>query len=273
MTTRSPSELVRESIAGAERALLVGPGPATVRALVAELRDRRTGDAPPPQSVRLLCTPETVDAALDDFLVAADAADAMEAGRLAVRTAAVESSLAIVDGRAMAQFSLPAAGPAPATVLGASGGGAVDGPLAAAYEDRWDGADEVSVDTPGRETVLDTFADRWPDAAPDLAALFDAVGPGTGDEPLDHVTACTLVAARNRLLAMRLGDWAESVGVSSRTEVARAKARLVDAGVVDTVREPVGVGRPRHRLVPADDRLADADPSELHAAVGVDLRG
>ncbi|WP_449404994.1 hypothetical protein [Halobaculum gomorrense] len=53
------------------------------------------------------------------------------------------------------------------------------------------------------------------------------------------------------------------MGHTSRTEIARTKARLVETGLVDTDAEVSGVGRPRHRLV-----LGDSVPD---GATGADL--
>ncbi|MFC7096345.1 transcriptional regulator TbsP domain-containing protein [Halobaculum marinum] len=261
MTTRSPSTLAGETLADADDVLLVAPRPALVRAVVDRLRERYDGTAAVPDRVRLLCSPEVAEDAFRDFLVAATAVEAIESGPLAVRTATVDASLSVVDGTVQPRFRLPPDddGVIGGSVHGAEADGAVSAALAETYDRRWERADERVPDVPAHETLVESFADRWPEAAPELDDAFDAAR-GTDRSP---VTVCTLVAARNRILTMRLGEWAEEVDFSSRTEIARAKSRLVDAGVVDTEREPVGVGRPRHRLVLADEAFAGLAPATL----------
>ncbi|MFC7068954.1 transcriptional regulator TbsP domain-containing protein [Halobaculum lipolyticum] len=283
MPTRSPHTLARECFADAADVLVVGARPAFLRALVDRLHELRDSTTAPAR-VRLLCAPDAVERAFEEFLAATAAAEAVAAGRLTIRVADVDASLSVVDGAVRGRFRLPSGDgegdrvrDGPRDRVGDSEAGGVlgepseEGRLAEAlvetYERRWADADEHVPDAPSRERVLETFADRWPDAGTELAAVFDAADRLGTDGAPSPVTVCTLVAARHRILSMRLGEWAEEVGVSSRTEVARAKSRLVDAGLVDTEREPAGVGRPRHRLVVADDRTADATPTALVAAV------
>ncbi|WP_435064761.1 transcriptional regulator TbsP domain-containing protein [Halobaculum sp. EA56] len=270
MSTGSPSALARRAVADTSDPLVVAPPLPLARAVVDRLRDAGDDEGAHVGCVRLLCTESVAEATFDDFLAVADAADAVDRGRLAVRTADdLDASLTLADGRVHAHLSLFPQGD---DASGAADGGfrdvaaaddSVYEAVAAAYETEWEDADGYDFETPGRSTLVESFGDRWPEAVGTLAGLFEAAESLPADDPLGPVTACTLVAARHRVLTMRLGEWAEEVGFSSRTEIARAKARLVDAGLVDTEREPVGVGRPRHRLVVADDRLADAGPVTL----------
>ena len=282
MTSGSSSSFARRTLVGATEALVVAPSPSLVRAVVGLLCECRGDDADddPAERVRLLCDPTDAEAAFDDFLLSADAADAVEAGRLAVRTdPSLDAGVTLADGAVHAHVPLGDGSERPAE----SGptGGAVDTPefvpvggadgavydaVAACYEARWDEADGLDLGVPGRSALLASFRDRWPDACDTLAGAFAAVESAPREDVLAPVTVCTLVAARHDVLVMRLSEWAEEVGFSSRTEIARAKATLVDAGLVDTERVPAGVGRPRHRLVLADAGLAEADPAALVAA-------
>lgn len=274
MTTRSPDTLARECLADAADVFVVGARPAFVRALVDRLRERRDPAAVPDRT-RLLCAPDAVERAFDDFLAAAAAAESVGSGRLEIRVADVDASLSVVDGAVRGRFLLPPGDGDGEEDDDSEVGGVLGEPseegrvaeiLVETYERRWADAEEYGPDAPSLERVVETFADRWPDAGAELAAVFDAADElGTDGSP-SPVTVCTLVAARHRILSMRVGEWAETVGVSSRTEVSRAKSRLVDAGLVDTEREAAGVGRPRHRLVVDDDALAAATPAELVTA-------
>ncbi|UIO99126.1 DUF5821 family protein [Halobaculum sp. CBA1158] len=282
MSTRSPVTAAERAVAG--DALVVAPGPTLARAVVGRLADRSTGggdaasDAARDDAtdrVRLLCSPDDAAEAVTDFLTATDAADAVADGRLAIRTETeLDASLTIGDDAVWANVSFPSPNddsdgssvpdPASLTAVGDADGATRDA-IAAAYDRRWREAQVFEVGTPARSTLLSTFRDRWPEAVETLAAVLDAADALPRDAVVGPVATCTLVAARHRLLTMELGEWTEEVGLSSRTEIARAKSRLIDAGLVDTEREPVGVGRPRHRLVPGDDRLESAPPADLLA--------
>ncbi|WP_348608711.1 transcriptional regulator TbsP domain-containing protein [Halobaculum rarum] len=274
MTTSPPSALADRALAAASDALVVDPSPALVRGIVGVVADDDRSDPDAsidvgaPSRVRLLCTVESADAAFDDFLTATAAVDARSADRLAVRTASdLGASLTVADGTVRAHVSLDGDG----STDRSSGGFATgdEEPLCTAVEDaygaRWRDADEYALDVPGRTTIIESFAERWPDAGETLVDLFDVAEtlPRTG--AFDPVTACTLVGARHGLLTMHIGEWAEEIGLTSRTEVARAKARLIETGLVETEREPVGVGRPRHRLVLASDEPTDLTGAELLA--------
>jgi len=274
MTTSSPSALADRTLAAASDALVVDPSPAFVRDVVRAVADDDRSaadgstDTDSPSRVRLLCTDESAEAAFDDFLTATAAVDARSADRVAVRTASeLGASLTVADGTVRAHLSLDGDD---ATDL-PNGGFATghDEPLCTAveetYDARWRDADEYAFDVPSRTTIVESFADRWPDAGETLVDLFDAAEalPRTG--AFDPVSACTLAGARHELLTMHIGDWAEEIDLTSRTEVARSKARLIETGLVETEREPVGVGRPRHRLVLADDEPTDLTGAELLA--------
>lgn len=272
MTTSSPSAFADRALAAASDALVVDPSPALVRGIVGVIADDSRADSDAltdvgaPSRVRLLCTDESAEAAFDDFLTATAAVDARSADRLAVRTASdLGASLTVADGVVRAHLSLDGDDTTDLPDAGFASGD--DEPLCTAVEDaydaRWRDAEAYAFDVPGRTTIVESFADRWPDAGETLVDLFDAAEalPRTG--ALDPVSACTLAGARHELLTMRIGEWAEEIGLTSRTEVARSKARLIETGLVETEREPVGVGRPRHRLVLAGDEPTDLTGAEL----------
>ena len=75
MSSGTPSSFARRTLAGATEALVVAPPPSFVRAAVALLCEYRADDADPAERVRLLCDPADAEAAFDDFLLSADAAE------------------------------------------------------------------------------------------------------------------------------------------------------------------------------------------------------
>ena len=58
--------------------------------------------------------------------------------------------------------------------------------------------------------------------------------------------------------------------IASKATFSRTKTRLEDAGIIDTEKVPIDVGRPRLRLKLGDERLHGVDAGEL-AAVASDL--
>lgn len=270
MTTGPPATLATRVCSEAAEPLVVAPPPSLVRAFVSRLAATTEESAESPAHVRLLCTEATIESTMTDFLTASAAADAVAEGRLTIRTAeSLESSVTLADDTVYAHVSVsdPQSGDLDtSTVFGDVAGD--DDSLAAAlsepYDRVWADAEPYELDVPRRSVVVDSFRERWPEAGETLAATFAAAETLPTDGVVDPTLVCTLVAARHRLLTMHLGEWAEAIDFSSRTEVSRAKSRLVDADLVDTEPEAEGVGRPRHRLVPTA-AVASASGAELLA--------
>jgi len=102
----------------------------------------------------------------------------------------------------------------------------------------------------------------------DTASDFDGVlasmetARGDGDD-LDEVTVSLLVAAKNEELLYDISKWGEDVGIASKATFSRTKSELEEAGLLDTEKVPIDVGRPRLRLKLGDDRLREASAGEL----------
>ncbi|ESP88065.1 transcriptional regulator TbsP domain-containing protein [Candidatus Halobonum tyrrellensis] len=242
--------------------LVVGPPADLVRTLVDALYDSEA-------SARLLLADATAAEAFAEFLTASGAAETVADGRLELRTlAGLDESLTVGAGAAYAHVRV---GDRIETVTVADGE-TVDA-VRRANEERWAAGAPFPLDAPPRSRLVDSLRAERPDAGATLAGALDAVETLRGDDPLDPVLLCTLVGARHGMLSMDLGEWAGDVDFSSRTEIARAKNRLVDAGLVETQRVPQGVGRPRQRLVLAADALTELPPAEFVAAARARLAG
>lgn len=263
MTAAPPtpdSALVDRLLGGAE-SLVVGPSVGLARALVDAL------DAE--GSARLLLTDDTAGEAFSEFVVATEAADAVADGSLAIRTLpTLDESLTVGADAAYAHVRVGDR----LDVLPVADAGTVDS-LRRANRRRWEAGEPFSLDAPPRSRLVGSLREESPEAGETLADALDAVGTLREADPLDPVVLCALVGARHGMLSMDLGEWAGDVGFSSRTEIARAKNRLVDAGLVETRRVLRGVGRPRQRLVLADDALADRPPATLVSAARDRLGG
>jgi hypothetical protein len=242
---------------GPDDLLVVNPSEAMVTDLV-EAAATYDGDLP---SLRVLADERVLKDVMDDFLVASRAADLVDGG-LSIRSTSSlpRHSLLLTPTSVVA---LVAIGDRVAGI--AADDASFVETATEACETDWAGAEPYTLRTPPITAVRDTLAD---DIGPDALADFDAVlasletARGNGDG-LDEVTISLLVAAKNQVLLYDISKWGEDVGIASKATFSRTKTRLEDLGLIDTEKVPIDVGRPRLRLQLADQRLQDADASEL----------
>jgi hypothetical protein len=237
---------------------VVNPSGTAIEALV-EAANEYDGDLP---SIRVLGDERTLKDVMDDFIVASNTANLVEAGDLAVRVLDDDgrSAMLVTDERTVALLETG----------GLVGGLATEDAefTDAAYDavsTDWEAAEEYGLRTPAIDRVRQTLdddisADVGDDFDDVLASMETARGDGEG---LDEVTISLLVAAKNRELLYDISKWGEDVGIASKATFSRTKTKLEDLGLIDTEKVPIDVGRPRLRLKLADDRLEDASTSEL----------
>ncbi|MFW6153464.1 MAG: hypothetical protein ACOC42_03805, partial [Halobacteriota archaeon] len=60
-----------------------------------------------------------------------------------------------------------------------------------------------------------------------------------------------------------VSKWGEDIGLASKATFSRKKSELEDAGVIDTEKEYIDVGRPRLRLKFAHASLEGASPADI----------
>ena len=238
--------------------LLVDPSNEAFRALV-DYGVETDDDLP---AISVLAREDVLKGVRDDFLVASDAADLVEAETLELRVleGVVENTLFVGEA------DLYALVPASESVAGLTADD--ESFITDVYEtfrDRFDAAEAFDLRTPGLARVRETMEDS---IGPDARADFDAVlasleaARGNGDG-LDEVTISLLVAAKNEALLYDISKWGEDVGIASKATFSRTKTELEDMGIIDTEKVPIDVGRPRLRLKFADGPLAEADSNEL----------
>ncbi len=237
--------------------LVVNPTAETIRELLRALEDR---DDPP--TAKVLAEEALLADLVEDFLVGSVVADLVEVGDLEVRT--VEETpnnfLFVADGRVI---SVVEAGDRLAALETSNRDFVAE--ANGYYEDRWSEADSFTPRTPPLSTVRETLATA---VGEETAADFDAIlgsldsvrGNGNG---LGEVDISLLVAARNGVLLYDISKWGEDISLASKATFSRTKSRLEDAGLIDTEKVPIEVGRPRLRLVLGDDRLVEVPPPEM----------
>jgi hypothetical protein len=256
VTDRPAGDLGGVLRAGVEAAgdglLVVDPDRAAVAALVAEL-----ASASDPPRTRLAADEATLKAATDDFLVAARAADLVADDTLSLHAAGrAGHTLLVADEAVHAVVTADDRAAALSTDDGAFVDAAAD-----AAEARVDDAEPFSLRTPPLSRVRETLAETaGEDALADFDAALDACREAGVSVP--EVTLSLLVAARNDVLLYDVSRWGEDVGIASKATFSRTKSRLEEAGLVDTEKVPIEVGRPRLRLKAGDDAVR-GDPAAL----------
>jgi hypothetical protein len=243
-----------------ESLLIVDPAASTIERLV-EVASSMASETDLP-TIRLLADERTLKRVMDDFLIASNAADLVEAGTLHLRTVeeGTGNALLVTDDSVLALVS---AGERVAALTTDDGSFVAD--AAGTYEERFEAAQPFNLRTPALSRVRQTLDDEiGPESLSDfdtvLSSLQTARGNGDG---LDEVTISLLVAAKNEILLYDISKWGEDVGIASKATFSRTKTKLEDLGLIDTEKVPIDVGRPRLRLKLGDDRLRGADATEL----------
>jgi len=252
--TGSIGELLAAVLDGAsEDILLVNPTQATIR----ELADTyQQSDSLP--AIRFLADEQPLKDLTEDFLVASTLADLADAGDIDVRTLdsvprhslllTSDAVISIVEGEEV--------------VAGlTSREESFVSSLSAEYERLWSDASEFSFRTPPLSHIRETLADEiGPDAVDDFDRILETLDTAKGDgDGLDEVTIALLVAANNGELLYDISRWGEDIRLASKATFSRNKNRLEEAGLIDTEKVPIDVGRPRLRLVLANGSLQQAD--------------
>jgi len=241
--------------------MYVADAPATVVEAIVDALSATDG----PPEVRLLADEDAFKEVFEDFLVASEAADHVASGLLSLRVATDSGAnpTVVAEGHVT---SLVDAG---ARVGGLRTG--EDELVAAArsdVEERWTAAEEYSLRTPPMSAVREELeADLGADVQEDFSGMLDSLetARGNGDD-LDEVTVSLLAAAKNEALLYDISRWGEDTGVASKATFSRTKSSLEEAGLIDTEKVPIEVGRPRLRLTLSDERLRDAEPDQIAAA-------
>jgi DNA-binding transcriptional ArsR family regulator len=252
------ADVVAAGLDGAtETVLVVNPTTETVRELLRALEERVD-----PPTAKVLVETTLLSDLVEDFLVGSLVADLVESGDLEIRTVdeTPNNFLFVADGRVT---SVVEAGDRLAPLETSDPDFVAD--ARDHYEDRCAEAEAFTPRTPPLSTVRETLATA---VGEEVGADFDAIlgsmdsVRGNGDG-LSEVDISLLVAARNGVLLYDISKWGEDISLASKATFSRTKSRLEDAGLIDTEKVPIEVGRPRLRLVLGDDRLGEVPPAEM----------
>lgn len=119
-------------------------------------------------------------------------------------------------------------------------------------------AQPADLGLPGREFLV-ASADRTLSAgfAADLDAALDGTDRLHRSADVNVLTLLVALGARQGHLFGALRTWADEVGVAPRQLFSDEKRTLVERGLIETIKLPLGEGHPRSRLRLTDDVLAD----------------
>lgn len=251
------TEILARMTAGGQTSVAVNnPSSRTITALVDAL------DPAGPHRVNLLARETVLKAVMGDFIVASAMADLEEAGVVSLRTGVegAENAIMVTDSLLVAVI----AAENDIVGIGTDDAGFVS-MMADQTDAQWARGDQFSHRTPARSSVRETLgAEIGEDVCEDFDTMLSALDTARGDgADLDEVAISLLVAARNGVLLYDISKWGEDVGLASKATFSRTKTQLEDAGLIDTEKVPIEIGRPRLRLVLGDDQLKRASIDEL----------
>lgn len=255
----SKRELLRTLLEdGPTEVLAVGTDEATTEALLEALGDLE--DAP---KVRLLAADPVLKWLRNDFVLASTAAELVEDDVLELRTTDDRSGnrLLVTDDWLV---SLVPAGRYTAGLTTDDAEFVAD--AREYWRENWERGGEFDLRTPARSRVVESLtAEFGPEVEADFRTMVDAVrtARGDGSDGLDEVGASLLAAAKHEALLYDVSKWGEEVGLASKATFSRMKTTLEERGLIETEKVPIDVGRPRLRLLLADDRFEGASAEEI----------
>ncbi|WP_458191083.1 transcriptional regulator TbsP [Haladaptatus sp. NG-WS-4] len=247
-------ETIHSLLEEAGSILVVNPAPDVFRRVIMTATEFE--DELP--DIRVLATPDVLKTGVDDFILASQVADLVDANTLSLRTTTdiARNSLLVGDDQVVAIVSLDGG----MTGLVSTDADFVEN-VRTTFADEWETGEDFSLRTPPISRVENTLADEFgEDVRDDFEMVLDSVDTVPGeDDDLDEVTIALLVAAHNEELLYDISKWGEDTGVASKATFSRTKTRLEDRGLIETEKVPIDVGRPRLRLFLVPDDLQDVD--------------
>jgi hypothetical protein len=224
-------------------------------------------------SVRVLASEQTLKEVMSDFLVASAASDLIGDGVLEILSTSDDSRRSLVLAGDSAVMSFVDVGDAVGAVS-TDDDSMLDG-ADELFESMWGDGDEFRIRTPPASKVRETLREEiGEDTQKDFESILDHLETAKGDgEGLDEITVALLTAARNKVLLYDISKWGEDSGVASKATFSRKKTELEDRGLIDTENVPIDIGRPRLRLMFADESLQDAPLEDVVEAAKEAMQG
>lgn len=126
-------------------------------------------------------------------------------------------------------------------------------PMVKEFDTQFSEADELDLAVPPWKELLEGLAEATSEeTAKEFEVLVEAATPENLDS-LDEVSLALIAAARTGALQYDISKWGEDMNIASKATFSRRKSSLVDDGIVTTEPVQVEIGRPRERLLLAED--------------------
>lgn len=244
----------RDALATASDCLVADPNLALLEAIL-ETRDAANDAAIDAGEWRLLVSEDVADTLAYEFILGTRVEERRQRGELAVRRTPSPPGTLIATPDAAFALAGP---PSSRTLLSTTETAEAVRDVVA---DEFTAARPAELGLPGRRSLV-ASAERSlsPGFAADLDAALEATDRLHRSADVNALTLLVALGARQNHLFGTLRTWADDVGVAPRQLFSDAKRTLVDAGVVETIKLPIGGGHPRSRLRLTDDALADCPP-------------
>ncbi|MEZ3116062.1 DUF5821 family protein [Halobaculum sp. MBLA0147] len=259
----SAAETVREVLAattGETERYVINPSETFLLALASVAAETR--DVPP---LRVLGRRDALRVLRTDFTAGSRVADLVADGSVTIREAALDDEtpmLVAEDGI----YALVLVADVTGTVVARP-----DELVAEVREtcaELWADADPYPLRLPGydrlRESALTDLGEAFRDDLDTALTVADDLDDPDAFHPVRAVVA---VAAHRELLHYDVSRWGEDCGLASTASFSRHKTDLEDAGLVDTEKVPVDMGRPRQRLLLTDEARDLVDTEGVAALI------
>lgn len=249
---------VERGLTGRRRVVGVGVGAELLPGVLAA-RERTNGGV-----WRLRCPPNVVDGLGRAFVLGTAVAEACETDRIELRVAPSPTAsrrLFVTD-----ETVLAVAGPEDDRAVVAESDPDVVTGIAAAATERFEAGEPATVAMPGRTRLVETARSRIGTRfADELASVLSTADPGAFDRstPVSDRVLLLACGARHDHLFSTVRGWADDVGIAGGQTFTEPRRLLVEAGLVESVKVPMGVGHPNYRLRVADESLARASADEV----------
>lgn len=257
-TTITLVDVISElSTSGESPVYVVDPSPQALNALVQEI----TAHSNPP-ATRMLLNDKVLKIVQEEFWLASSLVELLETEHHEARvTMGRDNELLLAETKLWNLITIDSE---INIVSSDESQSSIAGNIYEHYAARWSEYEHVSMRIPPldhvRSSLRESFGDEFESEFLEMIqrSTSQKIGDGIG------VTAiCLLLGARHGELLYDISKWGEDSGVASKATFSRMKNTLTDAGLIDTEKVPIDVGRPRLRLLLSDDTLNDVPPEDL----------
>ncbi|WP_410767395.1 DUF5821 family protein [Haloferax sp. DFSO60] len=216
-----------------------------------------------PRRLRLLTNRETVKDADNDFIISSRLSQYIEDGMLSLRVNRERHPSSVFVTSDEVTYIHPTT--EDEGILLSSADGDVVIAVREKYISQWKDGRRFQLSKPSYARMLESIGDDLGESMEQsVQSVFESAGLAhRGESQMDEVDIYLLVGAQNNQQFYDICNWGEDMGIASRAKFSKHKRALEDAGLIDTEKVATDIGRPRQRLVLANDSLTSLSPVEV----------